>query len=406
MSKFYILFLSIFIITNAHAQNYKIQEKYAQSKYCAGCHPDQVRDWKTTWHSKSHTTHNVLYKKTLEFMSKKLYKDSEKLSVECAKCHNPRISVKKVNKSFLLAKAFGVESKEVKDVQKALSTDYLKEGINCIVCHNVDKINHSKDLLKRGFDAVEWGPNDVMVGPFDSQRTSYHKSVKRDHFNQDVNRLCFVCHYGGENSHKLPLYTTGKEHEESKSGKKCVDCHMSERKDGVIAPHIQKEGELTKVRGLRSHLFSGVRNSDIAKEAFDSNLTERGSNLIVTLKNKTPHKVPTGYGGRALRVEVIFQEGQNNFNSIHKDLDVVYLDEKGELTIPYLAYTIEHDLRLNPSEEREVVFDIPKNATDAKVVIWYQLVNDALRTLLNITDPIFTKAYQISSQNIKLKEQP
>ena len=45
MSKFYILFLTIFI-TNAHAQNHKILEKYSQSKYCAGCHPDQVRDWK------------------------------------------------------------------------------------------------------------------------------------------------------------------------------------------------------------------------------------------------------------------------------------------------------------------------------------------------------------------------
>jgi nitrate/TMAO reductase-like tetraheme cytochrome c subunit len=350
--------------------------------------------------------HNTLYKKTLEFMSKKLYKDSEKLSVECAKCHNPRISVKKVNKNFLLSKAFGVENKEVKNVKEALSKDYLKEGINCIVCHNVDKINHSKDLLKRGFDAVEWGSNDVMVGPFDSSRTNYHKSVKRDHFNQDINRLCFVCHYGGENSHKLPVYTTGTEYEMSKSGKKCADCHMSERREGIIAPHIKKEGELTKVRGLRSHLFAGVRNSDIAKDAFDSNLSKRGSNLIVTLKNRTPHKVPTGYGGRALRVEVIFQEGQKDLDVIHKDLDALYSDERGALTVPYLAYTIEHDLRLNPSETREVVFDIPKNATDAKVVIWYQLINDKLRDLLDITDPIFTKAYQISSQNIKLKEQP
>lgn len=401
MSKFQILLLSIFFLANAYAQDPKIEEKYSQSKYCAGCHPDQARDWKTTWHSKSHTTHNILYKKTLDFMSKKLYKDSEKLSVECAKCHNPRISVKKVNKSFLLSKAFGVENKEVKKVKKALNTKYLKEGINCIVCHNTDSIIHSFSLSKRGSEVMKWGPNHIMVGPFDSNRTTYHQSVKRDHFNHNVNRLCFSCHYGGENLHKLPVYTTGKEYEESHSNKKCVDCHMSVQRSGIIAPHIKREGEIAKVRELRSHLFAGVRNSDIAKTAFDLNLTHDGTDLLVTLKNKTPHKVPTGYGGRALRIEVIYQENENLLNSIYKDLDVLYLDQRGERTIPYLAKSIEHDLRLKPSETREISFIIPKNATSAKVVIWYQLINDDLRTLLNITNPIFTKVYKISEQNIK-----
>ncbi len=408
MSKFHILFLTIFIVTNVHAQNHKIEERYSQSKYCAGCHPDQARDWKTTWHSKSHTTHNTLYKKTLEFMSKKLYKDSEKLSVECAKCHNPRISVKKVNKSFLLSKAFGVENKEVKKVKEALNTGYLKEGINCIVCHNSDNIIHSSSLSKRGSEVMQWGPNNVMVGPYDSNRTNYHKSVKRDHFNQNVNQLCMSCHYGGENLHKLPVYTTGREYEESQTDKKCADCHMSVRKKGIIAPHIKKEGEPAQIRELRSHLFAGVRNSDIAKDAFDLNLTQRGSDLLVILKNKTPHKVPTGYGGRALKVEVIYQENGENLGSIYKDLDVLYLDKKGERTIPYLAFTVKHDLRLKPSETREIAFEIPKNATGVKVIIWYQLINDDLRNLLDITDPIFTKVHELSNQTIKFnkKEKP
>ena len=404
MSKFNILIIIIFIITNALAKNQMIDEKYSQSKYCMGCHPDQVGDWKTTWHSKSHILHNSLYKKTLDFMSKKLYQDSEKLGVECAKCHNPRISVKKVNKIFLLSKAFNVENKDVKKVKDALSADYLKEGINCIVCHNVDKINHSSNLLKRGFDAVEWGLNDVMVGAFDSKRTNYHKSVKRDYFNKDINHLCFVCHYGGENRHKLPVYTTGEEYKESNSSKKCADCHMSIRKKGMIAPHIKKEGEPAKIRELRSHLFAGVRNSDIAKDAFDLNLTQRGSNLIIILKNKTPHKVPTGYGGRALKVEVIYHDNKENMDSIYKKLDVLYLDKKENITIPYLAFTVKHDFRLNPFERRKILFDIPKSATGVKVIIWYQLINDDLRNLLDITDPIFTKVYKISSKTIKFNK--
>jgi hypothetical protein len=408
VSKLYILFFSIFIVTNIYAQNHKIEEKYSQSKYCAGCHLEQASDWKTTWHSKSHTTHNTLYKKTLEFMSKKTYMDIEKLTLECAKCHNPRVLVKKVNKSFLLSKAFGIENKEVEKVKKALNTGYLKEGINCIVCHNTNSITDSFTLSKRGSEVMNWGPNHIMVGPFESNRTTYHQSVKRNHFNHDVNRLCLSCHFGGENLHKLPTYTTGLEYKKSSSDKKCVDCHMSSQKDGIIAPHIKKEGEPAKVRRLRSHLFAGVRNSDIAKDAFDLKLIHRESNLIAELKNKTPHNVPTGYGGRALKVEVIFQEGQNSFDSIYKDLDVSYLDENGDKTIPYLAKTIEHDLRLKPLELRKISFDIPKNATGAKVVVWYQLINDDLRNLLDITDPIFTKSYELSNQNIKFnqKEKP
>ncbi len=400
--KLHILLLTLLFVTNTYAQNSHIQEKYSQSKYCAGCHPQQAADWQTTWHAKSHTTQNILYKKTLEFMSKKLYKDSQKLSIECAKCHNPRISVKKVNKGFILSKAFGVKNRDVKKIDLALNRDYLKEGINCIVCHNINRIKHTSNLSKRGFDAVEWGSNHIMVGPFDSNRTNFHQSIRREHFNQDVNRLCYVCHYGGENIHKLPVYTTGKEYEKYYNNEKCVDCHMSVRKKGVIAPHIKKEGEEAKIRELRSHLFAGVRNSDIVKDAFDLNVSQNGSYLLVTLQNKTPHKVPTGYGGRSLRVEVIYFNKNKKIKSIYRDLGVKYLDVNGKKTIPYLAKTIESDLRLKSNEIRKIPFTIPKDATDIEVVIWYQLVNDDLKNLLGITDEVFTKTYKISSQNIKI----
>jgi len=386
-----------------YGQSSQILQRYSQSKNCAGCHPEQAKDWKTTWHSKSHTTQNSLYKKTLEFMSKKLYKDSQKLSIECAKCHNPRISVKKVNKAFILSKAFGAKNKEVEKIDYALNTNYLKEGINCIVCHNIDSIEHTTDLSKRGFDAVKWGKNHIMVGPFDSNRTSFHQSVKREHFTKDVNRLCFVCHYGGENLHKLPVYTTGKEFQKYQDSKKCVDCHMSVQKKGIIAPNITKDGESSKVRELRSHLFAGVRNSDIIKNAFDLNVTQNGSYLLVTLHNKTPHKVPTGYGGRLLRVEVNYFKDKEKTETIHRDLGVKYLDENGEVTIPYLAKSIAKDTRLKAEESRKIPFIIPNTTTDLEVVVWYQLVNDDIKKLLDINDPIFTKTYKISSKNIKIK---
>ena len=402
MLKLLILFICTLSITNLYAQKHQILDRFAQSKYCAGCHPQQVRDWKSSLHSKSHITKNILYKKTVDFMSKKLYIDSQKLSVECAKCHNPRISLKKVNKNFILSKAFGIENRDVKKVETALNTEYLKEGINCIVCHNTNKINHSTDLFKRGFDAVEWGPNHVMVGPFDSNRTNYHQSVKREHFNEDVNRLCFVCHYGGENRYKLPVYTTGEEYESVYSSKKCVDCHMSEKRKGIIAPHIKKSGERQETREIRSHLFAGVRNSDIAKDALDLTLTQNGSNLLLTLSNKTPHKVPTGFGGRELLIEVIYQSNEKTIDKIYKSLNVTFLDKNGEITIPYLAKSIKNDLRLKPNEIRNISFNIPNEALKAKVIIWYKLINDDIKKMLDIKDPIFTKNYNIADKSINL----
>lgn len=392
-----ITIIFILFINSLLSANEQIVEKYAQSKYCKGCHPEQVKDWQSTWHSKSHYSKNTLYKKTLEYMSKKLYKDVEQLSVECAKCHNPRISVQKVNKSFVLAKAFGVKNKDVEAVHDALNTSYLKEGINCIVCHNTDKINHTTDLYKRGFDAVEWGPNHIMVGPFDSNRTNFHKSERRSHFNYDVNRLCFVCHFGGENNQKVPTYTTGKEYLEANTTQKCADCHMSKRRTGVIAPHVTKEGVPTLQRELRSHLFAGVRNSDIAKNAIALEITQLYDSLEVTLINQTPHTVPTGFGGRALEVKIDIYNGEKIVMSEVKVLDVTYVDAQGNITIPYLSTNISQDLRLKVNEKRVIPVPLPAKSTAVEVTVNYKLINETLKQMLQITDPVFTRVYPIAS---------
>ena len=379
-----------------------IKEKYAQSKYCAGCHRMQAQDWNSTWHSRSHASKNPLYKKVLEAIAEKEYRSVDAVAISCAKCHNPRISVKKTNKKFILSKAFGLRNDAVTKVEKALGSAHIKEGINCIVCHNVDHIQTSTDLLKRGFDAVRWTKENMIVGPYETHRSDrYHKSGARSHFRENINQLCLVCHYGGENSHGLAVYTTGIEYQESNSTQKCADCHMSEHFLGVIAPNVKTENEPIVERELRRHRFAGIRNSDIGKKALFLESEIKNSILELKLQNLTPHKVPTGFGGRVLELRATFFERSRVTKEKRLQFRARFVDDKGEETLPYLATRLKKDTRLHPNERRVLQFFIPQGTTQIKIDLLYKPISDTLKEALKITDPVFTKSYTILTKTIK-----
>ncbi len=394
--------LLLFVVTLLQAET--IKEKYAQSKYCAGCHRMQARDWNSTWHSRSHMTKNPLYRKTLEAIAQKEYKSVDAVAITCAKCHNPRISVKKTDKKFILSKAFGLRNDAVKKVEKALESEHIKEGINCIVCHNVDHIENSTDLLKRGFDAVRWTKENLIVGPFKTHRSDrYHKSDARAHFRENINQLCLVCHYGGENDHGVAIYTTGIEYQESNATKRCADCHMGEHFMGVIAPNVKKEGEPIVERRLRRHLFAGIRNSDIGKQALTLETKTTANDLILKIYNLTPHKVPTGFGGRDLELRVVFFDHTRLISTKSKHFRARFVNGKAEETLPYLATKLQKDTRLKPNEERIIRFSLPKKTSEIKISLLYHPINETLKASLKIEDPVFTKSYPIITKTIKVE---
>lgn len=382
----------------------KIPDKYAVSKNCAVCHLQKAKDWRTTWHSRSHISKNPLYKKVLDFLSHKHAKFTQQYAVSCGQCHNPRMEIKSVNdndQSLEYAKLLGIHMKVTEKVNKALDNKTVKEGISCIVCHNIKKIKNSKNINDRGYKDIIFGPPNVMVGPFkESNRPVYHKMMQGSHFlHKNVNKICFICHYGyKKNGHFY--YKTGIEYKKSKSNEKCVDCHMGKPKVEIVAPNINNKSAVARV--TRRHLFKAARNSDILKHSLKISTSVNNGILSLKLINITPHNVPTGFSGRSIVIAVQFKKSKKILKKYIKKITMKYIDQNNNETLSYDADKLVFDNRFKPNETKIFNFSIPSGSNDIVINIYYRLIKKSLVSPLKIKDPIFLKKYPIYYKDINL----
>ena len=392
---------AIFILIFSQMVYAKVPEKFSSSRYCIGCHVQKGKDWKTTWHSRSNIKTNPLYKKTLEYISSMTYKSVDALNVNCGQCHSPKMGVKKLNYSYAISQGYGIKTKETEKIHKEMDNKTANDGISCIICHNIAHIKQGKNVNQRGFEAVTFGSSNIMNGPFDeSNRTTYHKMQKKSYFNEDVNTLCKVCHQGYKDDN-IYVYSTGVEYDASKSKKKCADCHMGKRRPSIVAPRIEGDSKAV-TRLTRRHLFKGARNSDILKDSMKVDVSSDRTNTLVTIKNLTPHKLPTGFTGRELVLEIIYYQNSKKIQTQTKRINTLYVDENNKETLAYIAKKMVSDTRLNPHETRKYSVNNPKGATSANINIWYRLVKKSLVPILGVTDSVFLKKYEIYHASINL----
>ncbi|MDR1555125.1 MAG: hypothetical protein LBS39_03750 [Campylobacteraceae bacterium] len=396
----FLLFVYIVFLCAVISQAQQIGGAVTGSEICFSCHKDQAKDWGTTWHSRSHVDSNILYKAVVNYMSRMTYQPESGVLVECAQCHNPKMTIKEIadKESFILSEALDIKTAQTEKIEASVNDKAIKFGISCNICHNVAKINETSNLQMRGFKAVEWGSRDAVYGPFeDDGRARIHKSFQKEHFTNS-NKLCMVCHFGGERN-GVEIYTTGIEYTQSNSQESCAECHMSTQRQGVIAPEIKKAGVTAKVRDIRSHLFASARNSNILGDTIELTTAKNGNNFVVTLKNLTPHKAPTGFGGRSINVKIEFKNEKGVVvNTQLYALETIYTDKKGQETVPYLATSIKSDTRLNANEIRKLSIPRPSGAVLAEVSVTYRLVNERLLKIINLSgDAIFDKEYPVKS---------
>jgi hypothetical protein len=284
-----------------------------------------------------------------------------------------------------------------------MESRFIKDGVNCIVCHNIKEIHLSKDPGKRGKDTIVWGPNDTMVGPFKDAKSPYHKTAYVPFFKEDPNKLCFVCHYNERSAYGTLIGSTGPEYEKSGSKKTCVACHMGPEVKGHAAQVRIANSTAGKERSLRHHLFAGARNGDVVADAIDMDYKQVGRKVTITLQNLVPHKLPTGFGGRVMRLEALYYDaGGKELGRKGYDMSVTYLDAKGQETVPYLAKRVKADTRLQPGEKRAFVFKAPKGTRYVQIRLDYYLIDPKWAEKLRIEDSEATKAYKIASSRIEL----
>lgn len=370
----------------------EIPAKFKDPRNCIACHKDQVLQWQTSLHAISHEDKNELYKKAVEFSAIDSHKSFEEMLVTCGTCHNPRLEIKSVADEFIIAKEFlGSNAKEVKEVNDAISAKHVKTGISCYICHNADSVKQNHSDTKSGYNALNFVTDDTIVGPFESNdRAGYHKTDKREHFISG-NDLCLACHQGFGSANKFSLYEMRNEFQSSKSSDRCVDCHMKFSKNEIIAPTINKTTAVT--RDIKDHQFSGVRNDpELLESAMEISLDKREKALII--KNLIPHRLPSGFSGRSIVVDVDYGENLKEFNEKF-EIRAKYFDFKSDETLSYTAQNLVFDTRLKPLEVRKIPLKVPQKTEKINLEINYYALDPNLAKKLEIKDEQFLKPYLI-----------
>lgn len=374
-----------------------LDKKYQNSKKCRACHMPIIRDWRKSWHAKSHYKKDEFFKKAVDFTAKKTLKSKNHVKVLCAKCHNPRIEVTKLNDDYDAIAALGLDKGTKTD--KAIESDTIKEGINCLVCHNIDKIHDKAPISVRGMDRVEWTKNGWMSGPLGDAKSPYHKTQHRDFFNKNPNKLCFVCHAYG---HSLTSNVAfGNMQKEYKSNQKCVDCHMGPKQKGVASTLPIDHGK-PKSRMIRPHKFLGGHVEKMWKGALKLQLTKKRGKLKITLRNPQPHNIPSGCGSRSLLIEVKFYSGTKLLGTKTIELTQKFKRKKGRKSIPHIAIKATPNLSIPAKGSKTFLIPIADNSNNVEVTLYYRLVNDEVHDLLKLKDPLWSERFFIASKRLKL----
>ena len=392
----------ILISTFVYAgQPVALNGKFSKSKKCIKCHFHIVREWKGSWHAKSHYENDEYFQKTIDYMARKVRgKSIDTLKVQCAVCHNPRISIIKTTDEDEVAAQ--LKLKTHKPIEDAVHSKDINEGINCAVCHNVDKIHENKDDSVRGVHLLDWLQAGKMSGPFDDAESPYHQTYQRDFMTTDTNKLCLVCHANQRSIRGLVFSDTEKEYKKQKDPKPCVDCHMSEKKLGIASTNKGPDGKPVK-RMIRKHGFVGAHSPKLIKGALKLSLKSVKSKLHIQLDNPNPHNVPTGYGGREIIIDIKFYDGKKE---IEKTISLTshYLSKRKKKTVPECASKATEDMSIPAMGKKVYKVDIPVGLKQAVVTVSYRLVNDEIVKILDLKEPIWSEKMFVAKERLMLKK--
>ena len=401
-------FLLLILVSIGAFSGEVLDKKWESSANCYPCHTEIVKAWRTSRHAHSHFDKNDLFKKSLLYITKKkptLILDEMKM--KCAQCHNPRIVKSTLNDDDKVSMLLGHKSTQ-KAYKDMLESTNMKDGINCLVCHNVKQIHLDKNKGSQGMHTVIFGTQGTMYGPFHDATSLYHKSEHKEHFDGDKPDLCFSCHYSATNEHGLEIYSTGREYDatiakNNHTTQGCKTCHMSQRKKGVASNYAQGDKK-PKERMVRVHRFASVDNSDIVAKyvKLESKVIEQ--HLHLQLTNNTPHKIPSGYGLREIVIQVKYFDKSNNLIMFDKQtLRAQWGDDEGRPTIPHLATSILKDTRLEGKSAHTYRFKIPNDAQYALYELDYKLIGSDMAKIIGIRDPFFEKNYVFFKHKVLLK---
>ena len=375
----------------------KLSKQYHDSSKCMSCHAHIVNEWSGSYHSKSHYKHDEYLRASMDYYARKMHKPINAVKVQCAACHNPRIAVTSTDIHYDIDVL--MELDDGSDVNKAIADNALAEGVNCLVCHNVDAIRDDLPADMRGVNRIRWNPVGIMSGPIEDAKSPYHQTRYRDFFGKDPKQLCFVCHADDRSVEGIVFADTKAEYKDTE--KQCADCHMSPKKES-FASNLPIDNGKPKTRMVREHGFVGAHTDWLWEDALGIDAKRKGQELIVTLTNENPHSIPTGFGARELVLEVIYRSGSNVIGQKSISMTSHYLDKRGNPTIPHLAQTITENVSIPAQGSKTLSVPLMEGAGQVTFELYYRLVNDEVSNLLELKAPQWREKKFIARTTVRL----
>jgi hypothetical protein len=177
---------------------------------------------------------------------------------------------------------------------------------------------------------------------------------------------------------------------------------MGEKKIGVAAT-LKIDNGKAKQREIRGHAFSGAHSPAMWKDALELDLEQEGNDLLIAISNPQPHNIPSGFGSRELIVEISYKKDAKAITTKNISLTRHYTSKRDKATIPHLATESSNDVSIPAKGKRVIKVPNEQGAASVEVTLYYRLVNDEVRSMLELKDEIWSRKSFITSKEVKLK---
>ncbi len=302
---------------------------WTSSVKCKSCHEDIFNQWADSNHRNLVGT-NPYYMVLENLASQDM---GEEFRQWCMGCHNPSAVTTGLRKTshgmhgnFMPDILFDSGAKNLIDEFKTHGNSGLEEGVSCVACHRITEVSSSGnssynlDLSGRKkyvFEDSSYGVGQWLSEKFINARPAVHKSSYMKKIYKKSS-YCASCHDEFLPDSKREVVSTFKEWEKSPYNnpeepdkhKNCIDCHMTNMKNGKFAPleglsttggEVKKDIKVHYFAGA-NHFLSGLKNSvneeqtiQLLKTAARIDVDIKGNKIIVGVKNVgAGHHLPTG----------------------------------------------------------------------------------------------------------------
>jgi hypothetical protein len=101
-------------------------------------------------------------------------------------------------------------------------------------------------------------------------------------------------------------------------------------------------------------------------------------------------------------VAVEFYDGSGKLDQKIERLTILWHDEKGKPTLPFLATKKEKNTRIAPQGTQHYTYAIPNGAKRVEYTLSYRFIGEEMAKMIGLSDPFFTKEYKVKRENMEL----